>query len=59
MVKWWTPLARAPCPTPRPPGKRGTYPGAGSSQGLPEGLKLHLLVMAHELSQGAMALGAP
>lgn len=41
------------------PGKRGAYPGTGSGQGLPEGLKLHLLVMAHKLSQVAVAVGVP
>lgn len=41
------------------PGKRGAYPGTGSGQGLPEGLKRHLLVMAHKLSQVAVAVGVP
>lgn len=41
------------------PGKRGAYPGAGGGQGLPEGLKPHLLVVAHELGQAAVALSVP
>ena len=41
------------------PGKRGAYPGTGGSQGLPEGLKLHRLVVAHELGQAAVALSVP
>lgn len=39
--------------------KGGAYPGAGSGQGLPKGLKLHLLVMAHQLSQAAVAVAVP
>lgn len=44
-------------PHPRTRENRGTYPGAGSRQDLPKGLKLHHLVMAHEVSQGAVAAG--
>lgn len=39
--------------------KRGAYPGAGSGQGLPKGLKVHLLVMVHQLRQAAVAVGVP
>lgn len=45
-----------PAPPPHP-GEGGAYPGAGSRQGLPKGLKLHLLVMAYEVSQGGVAVG--
>jgi hypothetical protein len=37
--------------------KMGAYPGASSSEGLPKGFELHLLVMAHKLIQGAVAEG--
>ena len=43
--------------SPPHPGEGGAYPGAGSRQGLPKGLKLHLLVMAYEVSQGGVAVG--
>lgn len=38
---------------------RGAYPRAGSRQGLPKGLQLHLLVMAYEVGQGAVAVRVP
>lgn len=56
---WWTPQAWAPCPTTPTQEERGAYPGAGSRQGLPERLKLDLLVMAHQLGQRAVAARVP
>lgn len=52
--EWWTPSPRHPRP-----GEGGAYPGTGGGQGLPKGLKLHFLVMAHEVSQAAVAEGVP
>lgn len=53
-------LDTPPCPPPlATPQQRGAYPGAGSRQCLPKGLKVHLLVVAHQLSQGAVTAGVP
>lgn len=41
------------------PGKRHAYPGTGSSQRLPKGLKLRDLVVLHQLGQAAVAAGVP
>lgn len=52
-------LGTGTLPSTPAPGKRHAYPGTGSSQRLPKGLKLCNLVVLHQLGQAAMAVGVP